>query len=230
MRHCAVRPFALLTRYSTRYSRRLHLLVLSVIVGCVLLPTAAHAGSTPAVAAPRPSLTAQWWATYIGLPASQNPGDRCDLGIDKVAFLGVNTGSPVSRSCTLPAGTSILVPLINVECSRIEGNGQTPAEWRACAEGIADDFTSLRLTINGVSFDGTGGLRVQSQPFAFTAVPDNMFNIKPGTSGAVSDGYWALIGPLAPGSYDISFGGTYMPPDQPPPFFSTSTSYHLTVV
>jgi hypothetical protein len=34
-------------------------------------------------------------------------------------------------------------PLINVECSSLEGNGRTPAEWRACATGIADDFTAL---------------------------------------------------------------------------------------
>ena len=32
-----------------------------------------------------------------------NAADRCDLGIGKVVFLGVNTGGPVSRSCTLPA-------------------------------------------------------------------------------------------------------------------------------
>jgi hypothetical protein len=220
MRHSTVRGFALLTR-SRRRSR---LLALSVIVGCVLVPTAAQAAPTPAVAAPRPSLTAQWWQTYAALPASQDPASRCDLGIDKIVFLGVSRGIPVSRSCTLRAGTSILVPLINIECSRIEDNGQTPAEWRACAEEIADDFTGLFLTINGISVDVTG-LRVQSQPFAFRAVPDNTFDLPAGTSGSVSDGYWALIGPLAPGTYDISFGGSY-----PPAPFSTNTSYHLTVV
>lgn len=221
MRRSTVRGFALLTR-SRRRSR---LLALSVIVGCVVVPTAAQAAPTPAVTAPRPSLTAQWWKTYMALPASQDPASRCDLGIDKIVFLGVNLGTPVSRSCTLRAGTSILVPLINIECSRIEGDGQTPAEWRACAEGFADEFTDLFLTINGVSVDATG-LRVQSQPFAFTAVPDNTFDLPvAGTSGSVSDGYWALIGPLAPGTYDISFGGSY-----PPGPFSTNTSYHLTVV
>jgi hypothetical protein len=219
MRHSAARSLALLTRH-VRLSR---VLALSVIVGCiVVLPTAAQAA--PSVTAPRPSLTSQWWKTYLALPASQNPADRCDLGIDKVVFLGVNTGTPVSRSCTLPAGTSILVPLINIECSRLEGDGQTPAEWRACAEGIANDFTDLRLTVNGVPIS-TSGLRVQSPPFAYQAVPDNTFGQPPGTSGAVSDGYWALIGPLAPGTYDIAFGGSY-----PPAGFSTSVSYHLTVV
>jgi hypothetical protein len=227
MRHCAVRPFALLTRYSTRYNRRLCLLALSVIVGCVLLPTAAHAASTPAVAAPRPSLTALWWKAYVSIPASE--ASRCDLGIDKVVFLGANSGGSVTRSCTLPAGTSILVPLINVECSRLEPPpffGATPAERRACAAGFADQFTDLFLTINGVPVGGDlSRFRVQSQPFAFSPVDGNLFGpIPTGTGGSVSDGYWALIGPLAPGTYDVSFGGSFSGTPL------VDTTYHLTVV
>jgi hypothetical protein len=66
---------------------------------------------------------------------------------------------------------------------------------------------------------------VRSQPFAFSPVEGNIFGIPPGTGGSVSDGYWALIGPLAPGTYDASFGGSY-----PPGPFNTDTTYHLTVV
>ena len=117
------------------------------------------------------------------------------------------------------------MPLINVECSSVEGNGRTPAEWRACATGFADDFTDLSLTINGVTVADLTRLRVQSQPFAFSSVLGNVFRIPPGTGGSVSDGYWALIGPLAPGTYDVSFGGSY-----PPGPFSTDVTYHLTVV
>ena len=133
---------------------------------------------------------------------------------------------PVSRSCTLSAGTSILVPLINIECSRLEGNGDTPAELRTCAEDIADGFTDLRLTgerrpdRHERASGAVAALRVTER------VPGNTFlGVPVGTTTAVSDGYWALIGPLAPGTYDIAFGGTY-----PPAPFSTSTSYHLTVV
>jgi hypothetical protein len=66
--------------------------------------------------------------------------------IDHVVFLGATAGRSVSRSCTLPAGTSILVPLINIECSSLEPPpffGATPAERRTCAEGFADAFTAL---------------------------------------------------------------------------------------
>jgi hypothetical protein len=200
-------------------------LAFSALAGCVLLPTASTAASTPAVAPPSRPLTALWWKAYVSIPASE--ASRCDLGIDKVVFLGATAGGSVSRSCTLPAGTSILVPLINVECSSLEPPpffGATPAERRTCAEGFANAFSDLFLTINGVPVgDLMSRFRVQSQFFAFSPVEGNIFGITPpGTGGSVSDGYWALIGPLAPGTYGVSFGGSLGS-------FNTDTTYHLTV-
>ena len=186
--------------------------------------SASGATSAPAVAPPRESLTARWWKTYASIPKTADPAARCDLGIDKVVFLGATSGGVVSRSCTLAAGTSILVPLINVVCSG-PVDGRTPAEWSACAKGFADDFIPLFLTINGVAVGNLSGLRVPSQPFAFSPVNGNIFGLPAGASGAVSDGYWALIGPLARGTYDVSFSGSY-----PPGGFSTDVTYHLTVV
>jgi hypothetical protein len=213
-----------------RPSALLRWLAFTAIVGCALLPTASAAASTPAVAPPRPSLTALWWKAYVAVP---DAASRCDLGIDKVVFLGATTGGSASRSCTLRAGVSVLVPLINIECSSLEPPpffGATPAERRACAKGFADDFTDLFLTINGVPVGDLSRLRVQSQPFGFSPVAGNMFGIPPGMGGSVSDGYWALIGPLARGTYGVSFGGSYQPDPAQPPLFSTDTTYHLTVV
>jgi hypothetical protein len=187
--------------------------------------TASGTASTPAVAPPRESLTARWWKTYASLRKTADPAARCDLGLDKVVFLGATTSdAAVSRSCTLSAGTSILVPLINAVCSG-PGDGRTAAEWSACAKGLADDFIPLFLTINGVAVGNLSRLRVPSQPFGLSPVTDNIFGLPAIAAGAVSDGYWALIGPLARGTYDVSFSGSYPPGD-----FSTHVTYHLTVV
>ena len=186
--------------------------------------SASGAASTPAVAPPRASLTALWWSTYASIPATEDPAARCDLGIDKVVFLGATSGGVVRRSCTLAAGTSILVPLINAECSG-PGDGQTPAEWSACAKALADDFIPRYLRINRVAVGDLSRLRVASQPFWLAPVSNNIFGLPAVAGGAVSDGYWALIGPLAPGTYDISFSGSY-----PPAHFRTDVTYHLTVV
>ena len=53
----------------------------------------------------------------------------------------------------------------------------------------------------------------------------NLFGIRAGTGGSVTDGYWALIGPLAPGDYDVVASGSYTPFS-----FTTNIKYHLHVV
>src|SRR5215218_9666931 len=206
-----------------RRSRRA--LLRSFLIGLtgvfVLVPTVAEA-SPPAVRKPPPALTAVWWQEIVGI--SGDALDRCDLGVRDVVFLAGTTGAPATRSCTVPAGTSLLVPLISAECSTAEGDGDTPAELRRCARGIADQFTDLSLTIDGRSVTDLRRLRVRSPVFCFTAVEDNVFDIPAGATRSVADGYWALIRPLSPGTHTVSFGGSYPPGD-----FSVSVVYTLTV-
>ena len=123
------------------------------------------------------------------------------------------------------------MPLINIECSSLEVDtpffGATIAARRACATGFADAFTGLVLEIDGVAVGHLTRLRVPSPPFVFSPVEDNAFGIPAGTGGSASDGYWALIGPLARGTYHVHFGGSYpLPPVGP---FTTDTTYALTV-
>lgn len=206
--------------------RLLHLVALGAIVGCVL-PAASVAAPTPAVAPPSKSLTAQWWQTLVSVPGSV-AASRCDLGTGNVVFLGATATGSVSGSCTLRAGASVFLPLINVECSSLEAEpffGRNPGQRLVCAKGHADQFTNLRLTINGVAVSNPSRLRVRSQPFEFSPVADNIFGLPVGTGGSVSDGYWALIGPLAPGDYEVVASGRYPLFD-----FTTNLTYHLHVV
>ena len=205
----------------------LHLVALGAIVGCVL-PAASVAAPTPGVAAPSKSLTAQWWQTLVSVPGSV-AASSCDLGTGKVVFLGATATGTVSGSCTLRAGTSVLLPLINVECSSLEKPpffGRNPRQQIRCAKGFADQFTNLSLTINGVAVSNPSRLRVRSQPFEFSPVAGNIFpGLPAGTGGSVSDGYWALIGPLAPGDYEVVASGRYPLFD-----FTTNLTYRLHVV
>jgi len=130
-----------------------------------------------------------------------------------------------TRSCTIKTGSSILVPLINVECSELEDKLDTFAKLSECASNFADDFTDLSLVIDGRQVGGLTDLRVQTNLFTFESVEGNIFG-RPAISStiSVSDGYWALIRPLPPGEHTISFGGSYPPGD-----FTTQTTYNLTV-
>jgi hypothetical protein len=202
--------------------------VSSAIVGCVVLPAASTGAPTPAVAPPAASLTAQWWQTYVSIPSGA-AATRCNLGTSGIVFLGATATGSVNGSCTLTAGTSILLPLINIECSSLEQEpffGATPNQRRVCAKRFADDFSTFVLTINGVSVLGNPTrLRVQSGPFEFSPVNGNIFGIPAGTGGSASDGYWALIGPLAAGDYDIFASGTFQNGA-----FTTNIAYRLHVV
>ncbi|MFL6317730.1 MAG: hypothetical protein ACJ73C_13490, partial [Nitrososphaeraceae archaeon] len=179
----------------------------------------------------------EWWnwafsidTNDVGNPFTDTTGEFCDLGIQKgnLLFL-VGTAGEVTtsggtsghtgdvRTCAtpIPRGTTIFFPLLNTECSTLEGNGKTEAELRACATDIINhvDIDSLTLTIDGVPSDQLAK-RVQSGPggFQLTVVPNNPFGVqvsKPTTTLSVSDGYWALLKAtsLRPGKHTITFGG-----------------------
>jgi hypothetical protein len=177
----------------------------------------------PQAKKPAPPLTAQWWQSFLAI-SGDDALDRCDIGSGDVVFLAGTAGGTATRSCTISSRQSILVPLINVECSTAEGNGNTPAELNKCAREFADQFSGLSLVIDGVAVSDLTKFRVGSPPFTFTAAEGNVFGIPAGTTRAVADGYWALIRPLPVGTHTISFGGAF-----PPGGFTTSVTYTLTV-
>ena len=88
----------------------------------------------------------------------------------------------------------------------------------------ADAFTDLSLTVDGRAQQGLDRFRVQSGLFVFTAGPGNPIPVVRGPTRSVADRYWALVGPLGPGTHVVSFGGSY-----PPGEFDTSATYTLLV-
>jgi hypothetical protein len=195
------------------------------LVLALFTPTLANA-ATVQVSKPDPSLTASWWEKFVAIPGA-NALDRCNVGTGQILFLAGTAGGSAHRSCTTDKAT-FLVPLINVDCSTAEGDGTTFAELRACAKGLADDFTDLKLRVDGHKVSDLNSLRVQSES-TFTPIDGNAFGIPPATdSPFASDGYWALI-TLTPGKHKLTFGGSYQPPAERKPLFTTEVKYTLTV-
>jgi hypothetical protein len=186
----------------------------------VLTPTAANA-ATAQVDKPDAALTASWWQQVVAISGASSL-DRCDLGTEQIMFLAGTTGGSATRSCTTNK-TVFLVPLINVECSTAEGNGTTFAELSTCAKGFADDFSHLKLRVDGQAIGNLQSLRVQAQS-TFTSVKGNVFGIpKAKNTQFAADGYWALI-TLTPGTHTLTFGGSY-----PPGGFTTEVTYNLLI-
>jgi hypothetical protein len=176
--------------------------------------------------------SAAWWkqaARQTGAPGSPFAAGRVDcsaMGTRDVVFLvGTTTTSPVERSCRVAGHAAILLPVINAECSEAEGNGSTKAALRACAAGLAGEFTDLHLSVDGKRVKRLSRFRFTSPLFRFSPVTGNVFGIPAATrSPSVADGYWVMLKRLGAGTHTVSFGG------EAPKFdFSTHTTYALTV-
>ena len=88
---------------------------LAIIVGC-LITLQAHTSF-----ATSPSkLSAEWWQLFLSLPASGNPlldnsGSSCGFGQrGSEWFLVGSLGGTVTRTCSIPEGTVLFFPLINL--------------------------------------------------------------------------------------------------------------------
>jgi hypothetical protein len=138
----------------------------------------------------------------------------------------------VTRDATIPAGTALFFPIINVESSTLEGNGATQAELSASSKYLADFINpdSLFVKVDGQSLQGLASYRSQSPLFTFGPLPaNNLLGAPEGaTSPSVSDGYHVMLAPLSVGQHTLEFGGRL---DAPPLnlTFIQDVTYHITV-
>ena len=147
------------------------LLVIMLVPGAATAATGPSPGVFPPHSKPfghsYGEWSARWWQQTLALHGSQHPNAfdsgevPCNLGTREVAFLVGTTGGTVRRACTIRQGQAVLFPLINGECSEIEGAGSTEAELRACAVAQANAFARLRATVDGRELEGLLPLQVR---------------------------------------------------------------------
>jgi hypothetical protein len=235
--------------------RNLHSTVAAVVVLGSLLPvrvSSVKADGQPAFLPPvanylgwsNSEWSAAWWQWVLSMPADQNPIlDTADASAGqsgKVWFLGGTFGGiedppglisgEADRSTTIPTGTALFFPLINVECSTLDLPEAGEEDLSACAALFADfiDPSSLFAEIDGKSISNVEAFRVVSQTFEIGPLPDN--NILGATPGAiadaVSDGFYLMLPPLSVGEHTLQFGGAA---DLGGLVFSQDITYHITV-
>jgi hypothetical protein len=212
-----------------------------VALGCALMmtPATAHAGSGHAqVMPPHPHpfgvsygvWSAAWWEWALSLPATGHPllqSGPVDCGAGQsggVWFIG-GSFSPgqTERSCQVPAGTALFLPVVNNVSLAFPTDPDSPRLLRRHAREAVDTATGLFATVDGRTVDTFARYRADS-PLLFVRMgPDNLFGLDEGTLlRGVSDGYWLMIAPLPPGQHHLRFGGTMGD-------FSLDISYEITV-
>jgi hypothetical protein len=236
------------------------LIVLSLIVAAVCLATPSLAGDNnpgvfPVDSRPYGLTYGEWsarhWEWLYSLPVNANPiFDTADVSAGQsgqVWFLGGTFAEQnengeivgrVTRNVTIPPGKALFFPLIDAECSTIEGNGDNEAELRSCAEFDVSFVvpSSLFCVIDGRSVNDLSGFAVESPLFTFGPLPDNNVledfgvNAPAGsTSPSVSAGYFVMLMPRSVGNHTLHFGGKVDLTPIGGPIFVQDITYNITV-
>src|SRR4051794_17086404 len=160
------------------------------------------------------SWTRKWWQWAYSTPQNINPaydntGKYCSEGQSgPIWFLTSSFKHPVDRFCSIPSEKSILLTILNSECSFAEfHNLKTENQLRQYAKQMQDSVVSLQASINRTNISGLEKFRIQSPLFNFTLPKNNILGLPPQTTSAVSDGNWVFLKPLPIGNYIISFQG-----------------------
>jgi len=187
-----------------------------------------------------------WWQWALSIPVANHPlfdnGD-CSVGQSgPVWFLGgkfcaTNQNdcgyNGVVRSCSVPAGKALYIPILNAEWTSLElGDPKAQIDDMRANLAAAMDGTSNEFDIDGKQIRNLlQDFRVQSPATVFTIPDDNLWTaIGEGTftGGAyfplVDDGVYVMLAPLRAGPHKIHFHG-YMPMYN----FTLDITYNLVV-
>jgi hypothetical protein len=181
--------------------------------------------------------TEEWWNWVFSIPKDRNPiyddsGRNCNISQNNpdVWFLaGAQSGS-VKRSCSVSVGKAILVPIAVNECSKSEFEDET--DLAECATS-GNNVVSMRINVNGKSFEKSDleKYHVKTGEFNLTVAPNNVFDASPGTTKAVSDGYWLFLQPPTAGKdFTLQLYQSTMDDDRSRTINSSyDVTYHLTI-
>ena len=209
--------------------------VLAVVTSLLLVPLAG--AQTPEQPRPHgqsyPAWAADWWVWALSQPVSTNPvldttGEHCEVAQQgNVWFLaGTFSSGSVTRDCTVPAGTALLIPVINVfYCALAEDppEQQTEEYARAQVAFVEDTASGLSLTVDGRTVRRL--TYEESEVFSVVLPANNIFGLPAGTvaSPCADAGYYALVPPLSVGEHTIRIQGTL-------DTFMVDVTYQITVV
>ena len=168
--------------------------------------------------------SARWWQWLLSIPMATNPnfdttGANCaQKQAGPVWFLAATFGgSAVTRSCTVPAGKALFVPILTSIFGAGAGDCDPTnpgvlcnlADLRVTTAGALDSVT-LTASIDDQSLANLRHQRVQSPALTITYPVGAVFGVNAGTDAPnVSDGYWLMVPPLPAGQHTIHFKGVF---------------------
>ena len=182
-----------------------------------------------------------FWKWLLSIPSSESPladrtGDKCSVGQtntnSSVFYLSGGEGK-VERTCTVPAGKGLVIPVMLVEQSDKEIPGASVEVLTNAAKQDQDGVNSLYLQVDNAEYNYDDLLKYRTQPTEpFQAIfPDNgIFGVtEGGPSQVVADGFYILTEPLAAGNHTVHFRSSLSCPDVGciEPAFAQDVKYNI---
>ena len=183
-----------------------------------------------------------FWKWVISLPSEKNPwpdnaGANCANGQletnSSVFYLSGNGGGKSDRTCKIPAGKGLFIPVSPMEISDKEAPNRSVDDLNKIAKKDQDSVTSLYLKINDKEYsrEDLNKYRTSTENFEVVFPKNAIFGASEGVSKAVADGYYVITTPLEKGTHNIKYSSSLICPgtDCIQPNFAQEIKYTLIV-
>ncbi|WP_433442291.1 signal protein [Nonomuraea sp. CA-141351] len=176
------------------------LLVLGLLAGCGAARESGPSGivSTKPAAAAATSIQGRWWTWAASEGENTNPvtdatGEFCDRNQpEDVWFLAGTFGGTLRRTCRIPVGRPVVVPLVN-----LTGTDVQCKEFMATAKGKA--------TLDGKAVTPE---RLEEENVVVTGAAGNPVTGEEGTSTSYACGLWVRLPALKLGRHTLLIRGS----------------------
>ena len=177
---------------------------------------------------------AKWWQWTFSIPTAQHPRDeytpeKCAINQEgPVWFLADQLGGREERTCTIPAGKAIFVPLLVGLCDYGQSDVKSDEDLRRCSKA-GNEYGVIEATVDGVKLKNLEQYRTQSGFFNITIPEDNIYDNGPGTFRALTDGFFVFLEPLPPGKHDVHLKVSVLNPIEQQYNYNADWTYHLII-
>jgi hypothetical protein len=160
-----------------------------------------------------------FWKWLLPLPKDLSPwsdqdGHNCANGQSEsnssVFYLSGNGGGVSERTCKVPAGKGLFIPVSPMEISDKEAPNSSVEQLHNIAKNDQDSVTSLYLKIDDKEYSRQDleGYRTDTKDFEVVFPKNAIFGASEGPSKAVADGYYVITEPLEKGNHTIVYKST----------------------
>lgn len=160
-----------------------------------------------------------FWKWLLPLPKDLSPwndpdGHNCASGQSgsnsSVFYLSGNGGGVSERTCKVPAGKGLFIPVSPMEISDKEAPNSSVEQLHEIAKKDQDSVTSLYLKIDDKEYNRQDleGYRTDTKDFEVVFPKNAIFGASEGPSKAVADGYYVITEPLEKGNHTIVYKST----------------------